>query len=48
LNLLRDLHQKENVTLMMVTHEPYVAKMADRIIYVRDGKVSTESERMTD
>lgn len=46
LKLLRDLHEQENVTLVMVTHEPYVAKMADRIVYVRDGKVSDEGDRI--
>ena len=42
LDLLKDLHKKENVTLVMVTHEPYVANMADRIITVRDGKIREE------
>ncbi len=42
LDLLKDLHKKENVTLVMVTHEPYVANMADRIITVRDGKIIEE------
>lgn len=46
LKLLRDLHEQENVTLVMVTHESYVAQMADRIIFVRDGKVSEEGDRM--
>lgn len=46
LKLLRDLHEQENVTLVMVTHEPYVAKMADRIVYFRDGKVSGEGDRI--
>jgi len=40
LNLIKDVHKKENVTLVMVTHEPYVAEMADRTITVLDGKVS--------
>lgn len=40
LNLLKDLHKKENVTLVMVTHEPYVAEMADRTITVLDGTVA--------
>lgn len=39
LKLMRDLHQQENVTLVMVTHEPYVGNMADRIINVLDGKI---------
>ncbi|MGB9977829.1 ABC transporter ATP-binding protein [Methanobacterium sp.] len=42
LDLLKDLHKKENVTLVMVTHEPYVANMADKIITVRDGKIIEE------
>jgi putative ABC transport system ATP-binding protein len=42
LNLLKELHQKEHVTLVMVTHEPYVAEMADRIINVLDGKIKIE------
>ena len=43
LNILKDLHKKEHVTLVMVTHEPYVAKMADRIITVFDGKIKEEN-----
>jgi len=39
LNLLKDIHQKENVTLIIVTHESYVANMADRIINMLDGKI---------
>jgi len=46
LKLLRDLHEQENVTLVMVTHEPYVAKMADRLVYVRDGKVYEEDDKI--
>ena len=39
LKLLRELHDQENVTLVMVTHEPYVGNMAERIINVLDGKI---------
>ena len=39
LELLKDLHNKSNVTLIIVTHDPEVAKQADRIITVRDGKI---------
>jgi len=42
LKLLKDLHTKENVTLILVTHEPYVANMADRILNVLDGKITEE------
>lgn len=39
LNLLKDLHQKENVTVIVVTHEPSVGEMAERVIKVLDGKI---------
>ena len=39
LNLLREIHRKENVTLILVTHEEYVAQSADRIINVMDGEI---------
>lgn len=41
LNLLREIHQKENVTLVLVTHEDYVANSADRVINMMDGKIVT-------
>ncbi|EKQ54691.1 MAG: ABC-type antimicrobial peptide transport system, ATPase component [Methanobacterium sp. Maddingley MBC34] len=43
LKLLRDLHEKENVTLVMVTHEPYVGNMAERIVNVLDGKIQNSN-----
>ncbi|MDP3918373.1 MAG: ABC transporter ATP-binding protein [Nanoarchaeota archaeon] len=39
LKLLRDLHKKEGKTLIIVTHDDYVAKQADRIIHLQDGLV---------
>ena len=32
----------KNVTLIMVTHEPYVADMAERSIFVLDGKIEED------
>jgi putative ABC transport system ATP-binding protein len=45
LNLLKNLHTKERVTLILVTHEPYVANMADRILNMLDGKITEEEHR---
>ena len=42
LDLLKDVHKKENVTLIIVTHSPYVANMADRSITVLDGEIKDE------
>jgi len=38
MQLFRDLNE-ENVTLIMVTHDPDVAKQARRIVQIRDGKI---------
>jgi putative ABC transport system ATP-binding protein len=39
LQRLKELHEKENVTLIMVTHDMNVASLADRTIKVLDGKI---------
>lgn len=38
MQLFRELNE-ENVTLIMVTHDPDVAKQARRIVQIRDGKI---------
>lgn len=42
IKLLLDIHKKENVTLIMVTHEQNVADMAEKSIYVLDGTINEE------
>ena len=44
LNQLHRLHKEENITLIMVTHDLTVAKLADRIIEVLDGKIINAEE----
>ncbi|MGB9936478.1 MAG: ABC transporter ATP-binding protein [Methanobacterium sp.] len=39
LQRLKEIHEKENVTLIMVTHDMNVASMAERTIEVLDGKI---------
>lgn len=41
MSLLREINA-DGVTIIMVTHEPDLADRADRNIYVRDGRVTTE------
>ncbi|OGD63912.1 macrolide ABC transporter ATP-binding protein [Candidatus Beckwithbacteria bacterium RBG_13_42_9] len=38
LEIFRDLHQEGN-TIIMVTHDPGLAKKADRQIYIKDGEI---------
>src|SRR3954447_10641754 len=39
LRLLRELNREEGRTIVMVTHDPAVAAMADRVVFLRDGRV---------
>lgn len=41
LQRLKELHEQENVTLIMVTHDLKVASQADRTIEVLDGEIQT-------
>ncbi len=42
LRLLRDTHE-QGQTILMVTHDPNVASIAQRVIFMRDGQISHES-----
>jgi len=42
MELLLDLNKEKNVTLVIVTHDPEVAKFTDRTIHIFDGKVKDE------
>ena len=42
LELLTGLRSKEGTTLVLVTHDPAVAALADRLIHLRDGRVERQ------
>ena len=44
LKQLDKLHKEENVTLIMVTHDMNVARLADRVIEVLDGKIVSNAD----
>lgn len=50
LDQLNKMHKEKNVTLIMVTHDMNVAKLADRVIEVLDGKIlkSTDNSLLND
>lgn len=41
--MLLEISQKNNITFVMVTHDPELAKMARRIITLKDGNVITDT-----
>ncbi len=49
-SLLRDVAKKYGRTVVMVTHDPRIAAYADRIVFLKDGKVVDETllERRND
>ena len=42
MKLLLDLNKSQGTTLIIVTHDPEVAMMAQRIIYLRDGLIENQ------
>ncbi|GBC93275.1 Lipoprotein-releasing system ATP-binding protein LolD [bacterium HR15] len=42
LRLLRELNQQEGQTIVLVTHNTVIAKIADHVIHLRDGRVDSE------
>ncbi|MCC7117461.1 MAG: ABC transporter ATP-binding protein [Anaerolineales bacterium] len=42
-SLLRDVSKQYGRTIVMVTHDPRIAAYADRIIFLKDGKVADET-----
>ncbi|MET0810305.1 MAG: ABC transporter ATP-binding protein [Thermoleophilaceae bacterium] len=44
LRVLRELNQEEGHTIVMVTHDAAAAAAADRVIFLRDGKLAGEVE----
>ncbi len=45
MNLLLALNRTEGTTLLIVTHDPEVATVAERIIFLRDGQIEREEVR---
>ena len=42
LECFEDLNQKLGATILMVTHDAFTASYADRIIFIKDGKIFNE------
>uniref|UniRef100_UPI003450D4AC AAA family ATPase n=1 Tax=Acaryochloris sp. IP29b_bin.137 TaxID=2969217 RepID=UPI003450D4AC len=40
MELLRKLAKKEGCTVLMVTHDPRIMDIADRVVYVEDGLIT--------
>jgi ABC-type lipoprotein export system ATPase subunit len=45
LELFRGLNERRGTTILMVTHDPFSASYADRVVFIQDGRVYSELER---
>ena len=45
IHLLKMTGKEFNQTIVMITHNPEIAQMADRIIRIEDGRIVTEQGR---
>ncbi|MDQ1251871.1 MAG: putative transport system ATP-binding protein [Euryarchaeota archaeon] len=41
LNFLNDLHKKENKTIIIVTHDVEIVKLATRVVHIKDGQIES-------
>ena len=48
LESLEDLNKNLNATIMMVTHDAFTASYANRILFIKDGKIFNELIKGTD
>ena len=46
LKVVEDIVKNQGSTVMMVTHNPEIAKMADRVVKVRNGKIASIKKNM--
>jgi putative ABC transport system ATP-binding protein len=43
MNLFTELNERSGVTVIIVTHEPDIARCAKRILTVRDGRILSDT-----
>jgi ABC-type lipoprotein export system ATPase subunit len=42
LDLVREIHTADNTTIVLATHDPEIARRADRVLELRDGRIVAE------
>jgi putative ABC transport system ATP-binding protein len=45
LSLMKELNEKKKTTFIFSTHDLLVMEFAERIIYLRDGKIATDKKK---
>jgi putative ABC transport system ATP-binding protein len=42
MEMMRQLNEKENITILFASHDDYVVKMAKRVIHLKDGEITEQ------
>lgn len=42
LDMFRDINRSTDLTIVIVTHDPNISRKVDRVVAIRDGKISSE------
>ncbi len=42
MTILSNLHIEQNITLIMITHDPNIARYCQRIVHIQDGQIISE------
>lgn len=42
LEILKQLNKEQNVTIIMVSHDPMIASYSSRLVYIKDGNIEEE------
>jgi len=45
IDFMKKLNEETGTTIIVVTHDPYIAEATDRIVYLRDGRIINEEIR---
>ena len=48
LESFENINHELDATILMVTHDPFTASYADRILFIKDGKIFNELEKGND
>jgi putative ABC transport system ATP-binding protein len=44
MSILTSLHKDQNITVVMITHDPNIARYCQRIIHIQDGQIVNEEK----
>lgn len=48
MEILQEIKEKDNCTIIVVTHDPRILEFADRIVRIEDGKIVDGKDQLTD